>query len=99
MKASSKNQEILNQDLKKSQQEYAEEGDLIRWRENVVVKLEKANPWGLNWKGERNTGLILKITDNIMPNHKFSFIKQAEILWEDRSISYTSLNAVERINE
>jgi len=65
----------------------------------VVVKLEKANPWGLNWKGERNTGLILKISKNSMPNHKFSFIDQAEILWEDGSISHTSLSAVERINE
>ena len=66
----------------------------------MVAKLEKANPWGLNWKGERNIGLILKITDNVMINHKFSSIKRtAEILWEDRSISYTSLNAVERINE
>ena len=99
MKALLKNRETPNQDLKKSQPEYAEEGDLIRWRENVMVNLEKANPWGLNWKGDRHTGLILKITANSAPNHKFSFIKQAEILWEDGSISHTSLSAVERINE
>tara|TARA_B100001029_G_C14937615_1_gene381351 strand:- start:125 stop:337 length:213 start_codon:yes stop_codon:yes gene_type:complete len=70
----------------------------------MVVKLEKANPWGLNWRAGRHTGIVLNISigkqlTELRDANQFYFANEAEILWQDGSISHTSIEAVEKIND
>ena len=99
-----KSRENQHQNLNESQKMFVAEGDLVRWNPRLVVKLEKANPWGLNWKGGRHTGVVLSISigkklSTLRDANQFYFVDEAEILWQDGSISHTSIDAVEKIND
>jgi len=69
-----------------------------------VIKLEKANPWGMNWKAGRHTGIVLNVSigkqlSTLRDANQFYFVDEAEILWQDGSISHTSIDAVEKIHD
>ena len=103
MKTSSKNHATQNHSQKKFPPASVDEGDLVKWRENVMVKMEKSNPWNLDWERGRSTGLILKIWDSGDARgadefRRFGFTVQASVLWQDGSISETSTSCLEKLD-
>ena len=80
-----------------------DEGDLVKWRENVMAKMEKNNTWNLDWQRGRSTGLVLKIWErgigvNEDLGGRFGFAIQASVLWQDGSISETSTSCLEKLD-
>ena len=68
-----------------------------------MVKMEKSNPWNLDWQRGRNIGLILKIRErgtgvNEDMSGNFGFAVQASVLWQDGSISETSTSCLEKLD-
>ena len=64
--------------------------------------IEKSNTWNLDWQQGRNTGLILKIWDSGDASgadefRRFGFTVQASVLWQDGSISETSISCLEKL--